>query len=296
MDFKTFMAKAWQEHGDQPRAVADRLGDALALVDTEAQIPELAHLSNHVLGEHLGAWQEGLGLLDRLSGLPAFKLDGPSGAALRRSTSSLRLAAQLEDTRAALSPSDCIRVGAMTAATLAERDTRRAMALFEEALSQMRSAQLPVSDPANRALAVTGNNLASALEEKAERTSAERELMILAAQTGRHYWEIAGTWLETERAEYRLAMTWLKAGDAEQARRHAQACLTIVAANNANDGARLERFFGLEALALAEHAAGNPKSVADAVAAARTAFEQLDAGDKTWCVETLTKLDALATN
>jgi hypothetical protein len=293
VDFKTFLAKAWQEHADDTRAVADRLGDALALIDSEAQIPELANLANHVFGAHLGAWHEGLGLLERLSSLPTFIADGPSGAALRRSTSSLLLAAQLEDTRAALSPSDCIRVGAMTAATLAERDTKRAMSLFEEALAQMRVAQLPENDPANRALAVTGNNLASVLEEKATRTAAERELMILAAQTGRHYWEIAGTWLETERAEYRLAMTWLQAGDADRARHHAQACLTIVAAN---EGRALERFFGFEALALAEHKAGNPVALADAVAAARITFEQIDASDRTWCAETLEKLDALATS
>ena len=164
MDFTTFLAKAWQEHADDTRAVADRLGDALALIDSEAQIADLANLANHVFGAHLGAWHEGLGLLERLSSLPTFKADGPSGAALRRSTSSLLLAAQLEDTRAALPPSDRIRVGAMAAATLAERDTARAMTLFEESLEEMRVAELPNSDPANRALAVTGNNLASALK------------------------------------------------------------------------------------------------------------------------------------
>jgi hypothetical protein len=37
--------------------------------------------------------------------------------------------------------------------------------------------------------------------------------MIFAAKTTRKYWEIAGTWLEIERAEYRLAMTYLAAGD-----------------------------------------------------------------------------------
>ena len=293
MDLKTFLAEAWQEHADHPREVADRLGDALALIDSEAQIPDLANLASHVLGAHLGAWNEGLALLERLRALPSFTVDGPSNEALRRYTASLLLAAQLDDTRAALSLSDRVRVGAMAAATLAERDTRRATTLFEEALAQMRVAELWSADPANRALAVTGTNLASALEEKPTRTAAERELMILAAQTGRHYWEIAGTWLETERAEYRLAMTWIHAGDPEEARRHAQACLTIVAAH---EGAALESFFGFEALALAERAAGNPAAMADAVAAARTAFEQIDADDRTWCAETLKKLEALVPN
>ena len=65
----------------------------------------------------------------------------------------------------------------------------------------------------NRALAVAANNLASSLEERSTRSAGERELMILAAQTARHYWGRAGGWLETERAEYRLAMSWVQAGD-----------------------------------------------------------------------------------
>jgi hypothetical protein len=291
MDFKTFLAKAWQEHADDTQAVADRLGDALGLIESETQIPELAHLASHVFGAHLGAWREGLDFLDRLRALPAFKADGTSEAALRRSRASLALAAQIEDTRAALSPSDRIRVGATAAATLAERDTPRAMTLFEEALAQMHAAQLPSDDPANRALAVTGNNLAAALEEKTNRTAAERELMILAAQTGRHYWEIAGTWLETERAEYRLAMTWIQAGDAGEARRHAQACLDII---EAHQGPAVERFFGCEVLARAEHSAGNGAAFVHAVAMARNALAAIEsADDKSWCSETLTQLEAL---
>lgn len=37
--------------------------------------------------------------------------------------------------------------------------------------------------------------------------------MLLAAQTARKFWEQAGTWLQVEKAEYRLSMTYLQAGD-----------------------------------------------------------------------------------
>ena len=289
-DFKTFVADAWRDHADDPSGVADRLGDALPLISEDAQIAALAGIAHHVFGEHLGAWHDGLAFFDRLSALPSLAANGTGGAALRCCTAGLLLAARLDDTRAALAPSDRVRASAMAAATLAERDTPRALMLFEEALAQMRSAALPAADPANRALAGTANNLAVALERKPSRTTAERDLMILAAQTARTYWAIAGTWLETERAEYRLAMTWLQAGDAAEAQRHAQACLAIVAAN---DGAPLERFFAHEALALAEHATGRAAARAHAIAAARRSFEQLDDSDKTWCAETLATLDAL---
>jgi len=288
MDLKTFVADGWRDHADNARGVADRLGDGLALVNDEAQIADLAGLAHHVYGEHLGAWRDGLAYFDRLAGLPSFTPAGASGAALRRCTASLALAAGIDDKRPGLSPSDRIRVGAMAAASLAEHDVTRAISLFEEALEHARSAPLDASDPANRALAVTGNNLAVALEQKPSRSGGERALMVLAAQTTRHYWAIAGTWLETERAEYRLAMTWMRAGDLAQAREHAQACLEIV---EANGSAPLEAFFGWEALGQVERAASNRTGHAHALAMARQAFERIGAEDQGWCRESLTALE-----
>ncbi|HEY8708172.1 MAG TPA: hypothetical protein VIM34_09255, partial [Burkholderiaceae bacterium] len=148
---------------------------------------------------------------------------------------------------------------------------------------------LDAADPMNRALAVTSNNLACTLEHKTHRSTRECELMILAAQAARRYWERAGTWLETERAEYRLAMTWLQAGDPAQAREHAQACLDIVAANGA---VALERLFGWEALGHVEHAAGDPAAHAEALARAREAYAELDEADQVWCAASVEALAA----
>ena len=290
-EFKVFIADGWRDHADDPRGVANRLGDALPLIRDETQIGDLAALAHHVYGEHLAAWREGLAFLDRIPALPAYAVDGASGQALRRCNASLALAAGIEDLRPGLSRSDRIRVGAMAASNLVEHDLARTATLFDEALEQARGSGLAPGDPANRALAATGNNLACVLEQKGSRTAEARELMIVAAEAARHYWALAGTWLETERAEYRLAMTWLQAGDPAEARRHAQACLALVEANN---GAALEWFFGHEALALAEQAAGHAAARDEAVAAAHRWFDQLDAGDKSWCAETLAKLGALA--
>ena len=291
MDFSTFHNKAWDDHVTVAREVAQRLSQGVALVTTESQLTQLANLAHHVHGSHLGEWRAGMTFIEGLAVLPLFQPDGASGKALRRYLASLALSAG-DDGGAGMgtmSPSDRIQVGAMAASNLAEHDVARSMGLLQAALDQAARAGLDAADPMHRALAVAGNNLACTLEEKAERSSQERALMILAAQTARHHWAIAGTWLETERAEYRLAMTWLQAGDLAQARTHAQNCLEIVAAN---DGAALERLFGWEALGRVERAAGNATGHAQALAQARTAFAALEPSDQAWCAASVEKLAA----
>lgn len=287
MDFDTFMGKAWNDHATDAAAVARRLEDALGLVGDEAQLNRLMHLGQHVYGEHLGAWRDGVAFLERLTALPAFVPDGASGQAQRRASAGLRLAQDADAALGDLSASDRIRVGAMAAANLAAHATAPASHLLAQALALAQRAGLPNDDPVHRTLAVTCNTLACTLEEKTDRSADERALMILAAQTARRHWAIAGTWLETERAEYRLANTWLQAGDLVHAREHAQACLDIVAANG---GAALERMFGWEALGLIARAAGDATGHAQALARAREAFAELDGSDKSWCAASIDKL------
>jgi hypothetical protein len=282
-DFDTLLQQAWARHADDAAAVAAWLaGEAPAAARSADQVGALAGLVHHVCGEHLARWAEGRALLRALGAHPA--ADDESRAAVRRFSASLALGAGDADDRAALGRSDRLRVGAMAAASLAPHDTTRALLLLQETLADAEQPPLDAADPANRALAVAGNNLACTLEEKTGRSAAERELMILAAQTGRRYWERAGTWLETERAEYRLAMTWLQAGDAAQARRHAQACAALV---QANAGAVLEHFFAQEALARAEHAAGEVEALAAALRETQESFDRLDDDDRGFCRATL---------
>ena len=289
MNFDTFADKAWDDHAVDSQAVAHRLGEGLALVTTEAELMRLMALAHHVHGQHNGTWRAGTAFIERLAALPPFAPEGASGQALRRCVASLAVCegADANAELGALTASDRIRVAAMAATNLSEHDTARAATLLQQALAQAEAAGLAAADPMHRALAVAGNSIAATLEEKTVRSADERTLMILAAQTARYHWAIAGTWLEIERAEYRLAITWLKAGDLAQARTHAQNCLEIVAAN---DGAALERLFGWEALGRVERAAGNAAGHAQALLNARTAFAELAAADQAWCAVSIEQL------
>ena len=68
------------------------------------------------------------------------------------------------------------------------------------------------------------------------------------------YWRLAGTWLEEERAEYRLTRSLLQAGNHEGAVEHAHRCIDVCAANEAPP---FERFFGYVVLAIAQSRAGD---------------------------------------
>jgi hypothetical protein len=290
MDFDTFVQQAWTDHATDSPAVAERLhGQALALVADDAQVLRLAHLAHHVFGEHLARWQGGLQFLQQLATLPvlAGASDGTTAMALRRYQASLRLAGGLADDRDDFTASERIRITGMAAANLGSHDAARASALLHDALARAEAAALPDQDPAHRLLAVSGNSIAGTLEEKAVRSAEERALMLHAAQVARQFWARAGTWLEIERAEYRLAMSWAQAGDWAQARQHAQNCLDIV---RANGSVPLELFFGWEALGAVERAAGNATAHAQALAQAHAAFAQLDESDRGWCQASLDKL------
>jgi len=164
-----------------------------------------------------------------------------------------------------------------SASALVSRDPARAQAYFKRALEA--APGLAKEDPAHKTLATTANNIAYALETQDGRNEAETELMLLAARAARTHWEIAGGWLEVERAEYRLAKSYLKAGLAQKSREHAQACLRIVAVQRAD---ALEVFYAHEALALAELSLGNRDPAQRSLATARASFAALGEEDRNW--------------
>lgn len=281
--FDDWLGSAWDEHETDADAVAGRLGEGLALVRSEAQLVQLSHLAQHLHGEHLGRWDEGRGWQQALASHSLFGND--IAVAVRWRSAALATAGGDAGAAYALGAAERIRARALAASALAERDTPRATALFSAALAEA-DAQADTA-PIARAVAITANNLAAALEEKARLSADERALMLQAAHAARRWWALAGGWLETERAEYRLALSHLKAGDAAQARRHAALCLEIVQANAAPP---LEHFFGWQAMALAAQALADVDGHAKALMQARQAFDALDDADKAWCRESLDKL------
>ena len=290
VDFAAFLETGWNDHAADARAVLERMPAGLALLSKEAQIAPLTGLLTHVAGEHLGEWEHGLRFLDSLAALSLLTAGGEASQVIRRSRAVLELGARPEASVEHFAVSDRIRVLATAAAALSGRGrTAEAEKRFLESL-RLASSGLPAGDPAIRALAVTGNNLAAVLEEKIMRTPAEVSLMILAAETARKFWEQAGTWLEVERAEYRLAMTFLAAEKLAEARSHAQTCLVIV---EANAGLPIELFSAHEARARTARAEGDDVGFKQAREQAREAFARMNETGQWWSREALQKLEKL---
>jgi hypothetical protein len=287
MTFDTFIDMAWTDHGDSPQEVADRLAAALDIVDTPEHIRPFAHLVTHVYGEHLGQWDRGIALLDALRTLPAFTADATIAGSLARNIATLRYAGGDDAVLATLTSDDHIAVLAAAASAFAGRlDFKRAIATYEQALA-LAAPGLARDSPANRALAAGGNNLAAALEQQDGRDALETEGMIVAANGGLKYWKIAGTWLEEERAEYRLTRSLLKAGRPAAAIQSAARCIDVCARN---DAPAIERFYGYVVLALAQRAAGDAASSAASRQAALALHAQVPDEEKQWCASDLAEL------
>ena len=302
MAMNEFVRQGWADHGKDEEGVFGRLPDGLALVTEAGHLPALAALTVHVGGEHLGRWDESLALLDRMAASEYVEAGSPVDKSLRRSMAILHLCAGREEAfeeclALGISggdvpvASDRIRVLAIASAALAgQKRTAEAIARFEEALALADGYGPQKGDPAVQSLAITGNNLAADLEDRPERSAAETQLMKIAARTGRRFWEICGTWTNVERAEYRLAMTHLAAGETTEALAHARLCLSVCEENAADAG---ERFFAHEALAKASHVSGDGAAASTSRdAAAACAAEIEDESFRGYCGGELAKLDA----
>jgi hypothetical protein len=287
MTFDAFLETAWNDHGDRPEEVADRLASSLHMVATAEQIPPFARLLTHVYGEHLGQWDRGVTLLESLRRVPAFAGSAAAAGALDRSIATLRYAGGEPSVLATLSTDDRISVLALAASAFSGRnEMKRAIAAYAEALA-LAEAGLPSQSPALRALAIGGNNLAAALEEKTDRDLAETEGMIVAANSGLTYWKRAGTWLEEERAEYRLTRSLLQAGRPRDAIASARRCIDVCARN---DAPAIETFFGYVVLALAQRADGDAEAFAVSRRQAQALHEQVPAEEQRWCQSDLAEL------
>jgi hypothetical protein len=292
MDYASWLDDAWNRHPADPAGVlADTATTGAALAADDAAVDGLLRLAHHVAGAHLGQPEqlaEGRALLARLTGHAAAGDTARASAVLFER--SLALTGGEVQATAGLAAPDAVRVRALAASNLADRDAPRAGALLAEAAAAAQAADLPDSHPAVRALAVAGNNIAAALEELPTRDTATQALMLQAAELGLVFWRRAGTWLHEERALHRLAVCALAAGQPALARRHALACLAIVAREG---DVALEGFFGWAALARIEAAEGRTEAFAEALARQRAAFERLDDSDRAGCRDSLLKVEAL---
>lgn len=284
MEFKQYIDNAWDIHATETKSVFDSLGDGEKLIVANENIPVLARLITHVCGDHLGAWKIGIDKLNNLKNNPHYINSTESEFAILRSIATLQICSgELKDL-ACFSVSDQVRIMAQAAGMISEHgEISRATDFFKHSL-EIANRGLEKADPAHRALAVTGNNLACTFEEKKDRSELETELMILAAKTGRKFWEIAGGPSEVASAEYRLSQSYLQASQIEKSFEHAK---LSVEACEANKCSILDFFFAYEALALAEKARSNENGYSKAVDKVKFYFEKLSEDDKKWCQKTL---------
>ena len=289
VDFDAWLAQAWADHGDEPHAVADRLAAFLPSLAAATQVVPFARLATHVHGEHLGQWQRGIDLIERLCASPVHDGSAATRAALERNVRTLRYASGDATVLDDLSRDDRIVVLATVAPALAGRyDCARANAAYAAALELAERDGAPDA-AATRALAVGGNNLAAALEEKADRDAAATQGMVRAAEGGLTYWRLAGTWLEEERALHRLARSLLAAGEPARAAQAAQQCVDVCVAH---DAPALEFFFAHAALAFAQQ--GDASARSHAREAALRYFGQLAPDEQGWCSDDVAALARMA--
>lgn len=301
MTFAEFLSQAWTDHGDQADAVAARIEQGLALCASPDEIIALVNLTTHLYSEHIQKFVEGERKLREIGKSP-IAVGTPAEFAVARAAMAFRLCEGTIDPakdRLGLTPGDLVRSLAVATSALATRDSIRAETYLNSALETAATLELTSGDGISRGLAIAGNNSAASLEELAERNDQQTTFMLRAAQTARKYWEIAGTWLEVERAEYRFARSCLKADLIAQAREHAKACLAICEQHKA---APLEFFFAYECLATVESAALAATPGAGATAASPSAafnnaktssrewFEKMDPEDKSWARKSLDAL------
>jgi hypothetical protein len=291
MDTETLaacVARGWEDHAEQPRAVAAGLRARAATLSADADGAAAIGLAEHVWLSHL---QDPSGLEDFLQALPAAVQQAErSGAMLRRARWVL---ATLADEPAPAIP-DAARWCALQnlGSVWAERG-RAAMALA--VLEAERPKALAHPDAAARkALAIATHNLALELREGRRGDPARDALMLALADASRSLWATAGNWVNVERGDYELARCHAVLGQGEAALRHARACLASIEQHAGDPHAdAFETFFAHEALAWAQRAAGDGA----ALAAERGHMKRLmagltDASLKPWCAAALAALDA----
>lgn len=283
MNFTNYLSNAWALHSINPKKVADEFKANFSLMNTDDDVMAISRLIVHVCGEHLGNWQQGIELLRKLKNNATIKDKNE----MNRLVAILDLGNNPNISIDKYSLSDRVIIYSTTAVALTSLGgTKNAAVLFSKAC-EIAQSDISAEDLANRSLAIASNSMACTLENKKERSQKETELMITAATMARKHWEMAGSWKEIERAEYRLSKTFIEAGDLELAQTHAEKCLEIILQNQSEP---LEIFFVYEALAIIEQKKCNSMGFESALFHMKNAYDHLSADDQNHCQKTLEAL------
>lgn len=233
------IADGWQRHTAEPEQVAAALEDAGNGGDLdEDQWPALLKLYFHVVYTHLGDERRLRGFLAK---------NGSATGCVEEYAALLAICVGAADAPAAATES--LPEAALYARAASELGhlgrNERSIPLYKTALAKLPATFDPAS-PHIRELAIASNNMAVAYELMADRSAKETAHMLLCAHKAREFWQHCGTFINVERAEYRLAMAHLSAGDFPRALHHARACEAICAEHQLGG---IEQFYASAALA-----------------------------------------------
>ncbi|EPX6947545.1 MULTISPECIES: hypothetical protein [Vibrio] len=220
-DFDAFMSECWQHHEENPEQIYAQLETALSEVKDVTQIERIFALMLHTAIGHLQCPEQFLTCLEHFD-----ERKVAESLAFQRSIAVARYFVDGTDNMELLEEQEQRRVYALISNELS------ALAQLELASQWLVKAALGMTPndaegPLARAFAITANNLACQYEALAERTCMETSKMLEAATLALDYWKVAGGWMQEERAEYRLAMSLLKADKPQEAKVHAERCEDI---------------------------------------------------------------------
>lgn len=227
MTFQDYITESWKIHGKETETVYNSLSTASEKMTTNEDIVPLARLITHICGDHfLHLWQNGVELLMQLKSHPFYKPGTDSEAAINRSIAILKLSAGQNTDTASFSVSDQTRIYAQAAGILIEHKNFELGQMYFQKSVQLATGldQSNKSEPAFRAIGITTNNVTCILEEKLDRTESEKNFMIQTSLANLKYWTLSGGNDDINMAEYRLANTFIQAGQIETALEYAKKC------------------------------------------------------------------------
>jgi hypothetical protein len=281
---------AQQAHPEAPDDAARMLREALALLPGEpADLEPFVRTARHVMLGHLDDAAALREVLDKVQPFAEGLADVATAAA------GGRLAIELvrDACRASRLPAP-EHIRALYDAALA-CSRRGEWAAVRERLVAASGLAETGDAAAQRAYASIANNIAGDIrfyfKPEQRREAGRVDTMLDAARRAREAWPTVGGWMETERADYQLAMCHAVAGQGREAVRFAQACLAVCEANAAD---AFERFFAFEALAHSHAAADQPRAAKQARDRMAECLEQVaDVDSRADAEPCLAKVDEL---
>jgi hypothetical protein len=237
MPLDELIKSGWARHAEDPEGVAQELESHKEAIGEAGQAAAFLGLANHTIGEHLGDWRRAQRLADQIMTEPPHSPE-MGGALLCLALAhlmagdwpeALALAALITASGHESGAVVQIKLSMQAAKALfSARETARGAHLFRSALDLARARHEPSAD---RTVAVLCSNLASDLLERPERSADETGVMQSAALAAREFWGRCGTWVNTERALYLLALVNNATGDPGAALAQAEEALQTIASN-----------------------------------------------------------------